>query len=63
MNGSLAGGLFIIGLLTAQPIDNRNKGEHNANPIECWSDGINNVLESPLKKIGYRCQNTLQIHG
>ncbi len=63
MNSTLASCLFIVGLLTTQPVDNRDESKNNTNPVESWTDRIDNVFECPLKKIGYRGQYTLQIHG
>lgn len=63
MNAAFARGLFVVGLLTAEPVNNGNKSKDDANPVKRRANRIDDILKSPLKEIGYRRQNTLEIHG
>jgi len=56
-------GLSCVGLLAAKPVDNGYKSEYNANPVHCWTNRLNNVLECPLEAIGYRLKDALEVHG
>ena len=62
MNGALFSSLLIVVLLTTEPVTNRNNGEYDTNPIESRSDGSQQVLERPLKRICDWCEYALKIH-
>jgi hypothetical protein len=63
MNRPFPGRLFIVRLLPAKPVDYCNERESDTNPIKGWANWVDDILESPLKKIGNRSQYALQIHG
>jgi hypothetical protein len=56
-------GLSGVSLLAAQPVNNRDKGEYDANPVKAIRHGVDYVLESPLEAVGYRLKDALKVHG
>ena len=56
-------GLCGVCLLTAQPVNNGNKGEYDANPVETIRHGVNHVFKRPLEAVGYRLKDALKVHG
>lgn len=59
---ALLGGLFVVGALTTQPVENTYECDGNADPVKPMACGFKHVLERPLQRIGDGVEYVLEIH-
>lgn len=59
---ALLSGLFVVGALTTQPVENAYECDGNADPVKPMACGFKHVLESPFQRIGDGVEYILEIH-
>lgn len=59
---ALLGGLFVVGALTTQPVENAYECDGNADPVKPMACGFKHVLERPFQRIGDGVEYVLEIH-